>query len=131
NAVSIGCNKWIRAGPNGRKKPRSCSANSKNWKSTPRACSSRSPRKKKAELPVLLDPADDPVDPRAYGIGMQVLFVRLVLAGTSLRRAARVLALLAEVLGWCLPTPHWTTGRLWLLRLGHATLTLAKIHADD
>jgi hypothetical protein len=62
---------------------------------------------------------------------MQVLFVRLVLAGTSLRGAARVLALLAEVLGWCVPTPHWTTGRLWLLRLGHATLTMAKVHAED
>jgi hypothetical protein len=82
-------------------------------------------------LPAVLDPADDPVDPHAYGIGMQVLFVRLVLAGTSLRGAARVLALLAEVLGWCVPTPHWTTGRLWLLRLGHATLTMAKIHAED
>jgi len=62
---------------------------------------------------------------------MQVLFVRLVLAGTSLRGAARVLALLAEILGWCVPTPHWTTGRLWLLRLGHAALTMAKTHADD
>jgi hypothetical protein len=62
---------------------------------------------------------------------MQVLFVRLVLAGTSLRGAARVLALLAEALGWCVPTPHWTTGRLWLLRLGHAALTMAKVHAED
>jgi len=62
---------------------------------------------------------------------MQVLFVRLVLAGTSLRGAARVLALLAELLGWWVPTPHWTTGRLWLLRLGHAVLTRAKTHAAD
>jgi hypothetical protein len=62
---------------------------------------------------------------------MQVLFVRLVFAGTSLRGAARILALLAEVLDWWMPTPHWTTGRLWLLRLGHAMLTRAKTRAED
>lgn len=83
------------------------------------------------DLPALLDPEDDPGDGHAYGTGMQVLFVRLVVAGTSLRGAARVLAWLAEVLGWYVPTPHWTTGRLWLLRLGHAALTMAKVHAED
>jgi hypothetical protein len=83
------------------------------------------------ELPAVLDPEDDPGDGWAYGTGMQVLFVRLVLTGTSLRGAARVLALLAEVLGWCVPTPHWTTGRLWLLRLGHAMLTRAQVEAED
>jgi hypothetical protein len=83
------------------------------------------------DLPALLDPEDDPGDGRAYGTGMQALFVRLVLAGSSLRGAARVLALFAEVLGWWVPTPHWTTGRLWLLRLGHAVLTRVKTSADD
>jgi hypothetical protein len=83
------------------------------------------------DLPALLDPEDDPVNGHAYGPGMQVLFVRLVLAGTSLRGAGRVLALLAEVLGWAVPTPHWTTGRLWLLRLGHAQLTMAKDPGED
>lgn len=83
------------------------------------------------DLPTVLDPEDDVGDGHTYGTGMQVLFVRLVLAGTSLRGAARVLALLAEVLGWCVPTPHWTTGRLWLLRLGHAVLTEAKVQAED
>jgi hypothetical protein len=83
------------------------------------------------DLPALLDPEDEPGAGHAYGTGMQVLFVRLVLAGTSLRGAARVLALLAEVLGWGVATPHWTTGRLWLLRLGHAVLTRAKTPADD
>lgn len=62
---------------------------------------------------------------------MQWLFIRLVLAGTSLRGAARVLALLAEALDWPLPVPHWTTGRLWLLRLGHAALSAAKDPGDD
>jgi hypothetical protein len=79
----------------------------------------------------VLDPEDEADDGWAYGTGMQVLFVRLVLAGTSLRGAARVLALLAEVLGWCVPTPHWTTGRLWLLRLGHALLTKPQVQAND
>ena len=62
---------------------------------------------------------------------MQSLFVRLVLAGASLRGAARILAVMAETLAEWLPIPHWTTGRLWLLRLGHALLTAAKEQADD
>lgn len=62
---------------------------------------------------------------------MQGLFVRLVLAGASLRGTARILSVLADALGWWLPIPHWTTGRLWLLRLGHAVLTRAKEQADD
>ena len=62
---------------------------------------------------------------------MQWLFIRLVLAGTSLRGAARVMALLAEALDWSLPVPHWTTGRLWLLRLGHAALSAAKDPGED
>jgi hypothetical protein len=62
---------------------------------------------------------------------MKRLFVRLVLAGTSLRGAERVLALLNEALGWGIAVPHWTTGRLWLLRLGHAVLTRTKTPATD
>jgi hypothetical protein len=41
------------------------------------------------------------------------------------------LAVLAEAFGWLTPTPHWTTGRLWLLRLGHFMLTRAKDQAKD
>jgi len=62
---------------------------------------------------------------------MQWLFIRLVLAGTSLRGAARVIAILAEALDWPMPVPHWTTGRLWLLRLGHAMLTAAQPVGED
>jgi hypothetical protein len=63
---------------------------------------------------------------------MQWLFVRLVLTGgTSLRGAARVLEILADALGWSTPVPHWTTGRLWLLRLGHAMLTRTKDQSED
>lgn len=62
---------------------------------------------------------------------MQGLFLRLVLQGVSLRCVPRVLHLVAEAFGWDLPIPHWTTGRLWLLRLGHALLTMELEKADD
>lgn len=42
-----------------------------------------------------------------------------------------MLTVLAEALGWTTPIPHWTTGRSWLLRLGHAMLTAPKAPADD
>jgi hypothetical protein len=75
---------------------------------------------------------DEPVHSHGYGVGMQCLFVRLVLiGGTSLRGASRVLAVLAAALGWATPVPHWTTGRLWLLRLGHAMLTVPKVKGED
>jgi hypothetical protein len=64
-------------------------------------------------------------------VGLQCLFLRLVLEGVSLRGVPRVLAVVAEALGWSLPIPHWTTGRLWLLRLGHAILTGALCKADN
>jgi hypothetical protein len=82
-------------------------------------------------MPVDLDD-DEPVASHGYGVGMQWLFVRLVLTGgTSLRGAARVLQILADALGWSTPVPHWTTGRLWVLRLGHALLTCPKEVSDD
>lgn len=62
---------------------------------------------------------------------MQCLFLRLVLAGASLRAASRLLAVFANAAGWSWSIPHWTTGRLWLLRLGHAVLTMPKTRADD
>jgi hypothetical protein len=42
-----------------------------------------------------------------------------------------MLAVFVNALGWSWSVPHWTTGRLWLLRLGHAVLTAAKTKADD
>jgi len=74
---------------------------------------------------------EEPCDGYGYGAGMQSLFLRLVLGGNSLRGTGRALAMLAKSLGWLMPTPHWTTGRLWLLRLGHAMLTAAKDQAQD
>jgi len=60
------------------------------------------------------------------------LFLRLVLeAGVSLRSVPRVLSAVSEALGLGLAVPHWTTGRLWLLRVGHARLTGPLAAADD
>jgi hypothetical protein len=64
-------------------------------------------------------------------VGAQCLFLRLVLRGVSLRCVPRVLAIVSAALGMSLPIPHWTTGRLWLLRLGHALLTKALAKSDD
>jgi hypothetical protein len=58
--------------------------------------------------------------------------LQLVLqAGVSLRAAPRVMATVSEALGLALPTPHWTTGRLWLLRMGHRMLAVEKVEADN
>jgi hypothetical protein len=64
-------------------------------------------------------------------VGVQCLFLRLVLQGVSLRGVPRVLEVVSAALGLALPIPHWTTGRLWLLRLGHALLTMALDKSDD
>jgi hypothetical protein len=67
-----------------------------------------------------------------YGAGIIRLFLSLVLrAGVSLRSAPRVLETINEALGLSLPVPCWTTGRLWLLRLGHALLTARPEVAGD
>jgi hypothetical protein len=55
-------------------------------------------------------------------------FTQLVLqAGVSLRGASRVMALYDEQEA----APHWTTGRLWLERLGLDQLTVALPRAND
>ncbi len=84
------------------------------------------------DLPAILDGDDeDPPGNHGYAVSMHCLFLRLVLQGVSLRGVPRVLAVLAEAFGWSLPIPHWTTGRLWLLRLGHALLTMALEKSAD
>lgn len=56
----------------------------------------------------------------------------MLVANVSLRGASRVLATVRGVLGMPqLPVPDWTTGRLWLLRLGHAVLTARLEQAED
>ncbi|MFL5243022.1 MAG: nitrilase-related carbon-nitrogen hydrolase, partial [Gemmataceae bacterium] len=51
--------------------------------------------------------------------------------GLHQRGVPRVLSVVAAASGLSLPIPHWTTGRLWLLRLGHAVLTMALDKGDD
>lgn len=77
----------------------------------------------------LLD--DEPIGTHGYGLGTICLYLRLVLTGVSLRGAARVLEIVATACQWPLDIPDWTTGRLWLLRLGHAMLTMPVDQADD
>jgi hypothetical protein len=48
-----------------------------------------------------------------------------------LRGASRVLGVFFACLGLPGKTPHWTTGRLWLQRLGHARLCQPKERARD
>lgn len=75
---------------------------------------------------------DPPVRGHGYGPVIVCLFLRLVLdGGVSLRGASRVIAIISEVLGLALATPCWTTGRLWLLRLGHAMRMAELAAADD
>jgi hypothetical protein len=71
------------------------------------------------------------VNAHGYAVGVQCLFLRLVLQGVSLRGVPRVLTIVSAALGMSLPIPHWTTGRLWLLRLGHALLTMPLDKSDD
>jgi hypothetical protein len=74
---------------------------------------------------------EERVGSHGYSVSMQWLFLTLVLAGISLRGATRILEILADAFGWWADVPHWTTGRLWLLRLGHAALTAQKEPAAD
>jgi hypothetical protein len=60
------------------------------------------------------------------------LFVCLVQeGGVSLRGASRALQVVFTCLGITGKVPHWTTGRLWLQRLGLARLREVKEQADD
>jgi len=74
---------------------------------------------------------DEPPGSHGYGVDTICLFLRLVLTGVSLRGASRVMEILAQACGWSIDIPDWTTGRLWLMRLGHAMLTMPLEQADD
>jgi len=82
--------------------------------------------------PLELDACED-VPPSNHGYGMATidLFLRLVKEGVSLRCVPRVLKVICEAFGWSMDIPHWTSGRLWLMRLGHAMLTMPLVQADD
>jgi hypothetical protein len=73
-----------------------------------------------------------PVGVHGYGADVVSLFLRLVLdAGVSLRAVPRIFVTLNQALGLCIPVPCWTTGRLWLLRLGHSVLMRRQVVATD
>lgn len=75
---------------------------------------------------------DRPISIHGYGAGIACLYLRLVLvANVSLRGASRVIKTVSDALGLELPVPHWTTGRQWLLRVGHSVLVAEKTVADD
>jgi hypothetical protein len=59
-------------------------------------------------------------------------FISLVIdCGTSLRSGANVLGLLDRLSGDDEVTPHASTGRLWLMRIGLAALLRPQVRADD
>jgi hypothetical protein len=67
-----------------------------------------------------------------YPLGVVQRFVSLVLDnGASFRCAAGALELLLPPTGLEQASPAWSTGRLWLLRIGLAALVGPKIIADD
>jgi hypothetical protein len=67
-----------------------------------------------------------------YSLGHITLFLDLILsAATSLRGAGRAMALAMAVVSPPLASPSWSTGRLWLLRLGYYKLTRPQPHAPD
>lgn len=55
----------------------------------------------------------------------------VVTANVSLQAVARVMQILHSVFEETIETPHWTTGRWWLLRLGYYVLRRPKARADD
>lgn len=67
-----------------------------------------------------------------YSVGHIELFIKLVLeAANSLRGAAQAMEVMVTSLELELVCPTWSTGRLWLLRLGYYKLTREKVLADD
>lgn len=67
-----------------------------------------------------------------YSVGLVTLVLQLVLAANvSLQAVARVMLILQPLFEDTIETPHWTTGRLWLLRFGYYVLCRPKVCAKD
>ncbi len=67
-----------------------------------------------------------------YSLGHMHLFALLVLgAGIGMRGASKAMGIFFSFLGLEIPVPCWTTGRLWLPRLGLRKLSRPKEKADD
>lgn len=79
-----------------------------------------------------LDPSnDEPPGGHGYGTNTICLFMRLVMSGVPLRCAPRAMEVVAQAYGLPLEIPHWTTIRLWVMRFGHAELTMPLKKAKD
>lgn len=67
-----------------------------------------------------------------YSVGQVTLTLQLLLeANVSLQAIVRITMILLPLFEDNLKTPHWTTGRWWLLRLGYYMLCRPKVRADD
>jgi hypothetical protein len=67
-----------------------------------------------------------------YSVGQVALTLQFVVTGNaSLQSAARLMRILQLVFEDTIETPHWTTGRWWLLRLGYYMLCRPKVRGDD
>lgn len=75
-------------------------------------------------------PEDPPIGSHGYGARMIALVVNLA-QSVGLRGAARVIKVFFNWLGIERKTPHWTTIRNWLSRLGIAALAEPPERADD
>jgi hypothetical protein len=75
---------------------------------------------------------DPPVGQHGFGAKMITLVLRLIKeAKIKLRAVPRVLKVIFSWLGINMKIPHWTTGRLWFQRLGHAELTQPTEKVSD
>ncbi len=92
-------------------------------------------KQEKDEAATTVDDLDDfALGPRhhQYSVGHVMLFTSLVLSdAVSLRCANNAIETFLKAVHLVLPCPSWSTGRLWLLRLGYYKLTCAKEQADD
>lgn len=67
-----------------------------------------------------------------YSVGHAASFIRLVLSdAASLRCAGRAMATMFSAWRGPATAPAWSTGRLWILRLGYYKLTRPKEQAAD
>lgn len=100
-----------------------------DWINSPKTLKKKEP----ALLPSLADHPFFAEMPGSHGYpsGIIALFLGLVQLGVSLRASSRVVNFVATFFGLPFSAPHWTTGRIWLLRFGLAQLTTPKDQADD
>jgi hypothetical protein len=92
--------------------------------------------KKQAESALVVRPEIEMLRQRlpghTYSVGHVLWLVSLVLqSASSLRGAPRAMAIGLGLFQLPYTAPAWSTGRLWLLRLGYYKLTRAKEQADD